>query len=156
MAPIVVNPFVNDYVTVQMRGAGVGLQGMGMTFGNILSTAILFTITLQMGEISKFLLLGGLNFVWITIIWGFGLIVEPSINQDKEARRLKKKSFCGKIRSELNQAWKACKQDKDICIGLIALLISRFGVDMSIINYLTWLTDLMPDASTSEVTYIWQ
>lgn len=80
MAPIVVNPFVNDYVTVQMRGAGVGLQGMGMTFGNILSTAILFTITLQMGEISKFLLLGGLNFVWIAIIWGFGLIVEPSIN----------------------------------------------------------------------------
>ena len=45
MAPILVNPFVNDYVIVQHRGAGMGLQSMGMTFGNIFSIAALLTIT---------------------------------------------------------------------------------------------------------------
>lgn len=52
-----------------------------------------------MGIIPGFLLAGGLNFVWVAIIWGFGMVVEPSVNNDKEARRLNKKSFCGKLKS---------------------------------------------------------
>jgi hypothetical protein len=51
-----------------------------------------------MGEVSGFMLSGGLNFIWIAVIWG-GNIVEPSVNEDKEAKRRNKKSFWGQVRS---------------------------------------------------------
>ena len=68
----------------------MGLQSLGLTVGNILSIAALLTITKQMGEVSGFMLSGGLNFIWI---------VEPSVNEDKEAKRRNKKSFWGQVRS---------------------------------------------------------
>jgi|688.fasta_scaffold175695_1 hypothetical protein len=52
-----------------------------------------------MGEVSGFMLSGGLNFIWIAVIWGGNIIVEPSVNEDKEAKRRNKKSFWGQVRS---------------------------------------------------------
>ena len=77
----------------------MGLQSLGLTVGNILSIAALLTITQQMGEVSGFMLSGGLNCIWIAVIWGGNIIVEPSVNEDKEAKRRNKKSFWGQVRS---------------------------------------------------------
>ena len=77
----------------------MGLQSLGLTVGNLLSIAALLTITKQMGEVSGFMLSGGLNFIWIAVIWGGNIIVEPSVNEDKEAKRRNKKSFWGQVRS---------------------------------------------------------
>ena len=43
--PLLMNPFINDYVVVQDRGLAMGLQNFGLTIGNLASVAILFTIT---------------------------------------------------------------------------------------------------------------
>jgi hypothetical protein len=39
------NPFINDYVKVQDRGLAMGIQNFGLTLGNLLSVAVLYTLT---------------------------------------------------------------------------------------------------------------
>ena len=34
--PLLMNPFINDYVKVQDRGLAMGLQNFGLTIGNLL------------------------------------------------------------------------------------------------------------------------
>lgn len=45
IAVLLSNPFINDYVQVQSRGAATGLQQIGVTVGNLLSVGVLFTLT---------------------------------------------------------------------------------------------------------------
>ena len=39
------NPFINDYVKVQDRGLAMGFQNFGLTIGNLLSVAVVYTLT---------------------------------------------------------------------------------------------------------------
>lgn len=43
--PLIMNPFINDYVKVQDRGLAMGLQNTGLTMGSIFSVAGLYTLT---------------------------------------------------------------------------------------------------------------
>lgn len=43
--PLIMNPFINDYVKVQDRGLAMGLQNTGLVCGTITSVAGLFTLT---------------------------------------------------------------------------------------------------------------
>ena len=43
--PLIMNPFINDYVKVQDRGVAMGLQNTGVVVGTITSVAGLFTFT---------------------------------------------------------------------------------------------------------------
>lgn len=79
----------------------MALQSMGLTIGNILSIAALFTLTKSMGIIPAFCLSGGLFFVYLGIFWGGKMIVEPTANEDKEGIRREKKSLMGQMRSQL-------------------------------------------------------
>jgi hypothetical protein len=54
------NPFINDYVKVQDRGLAMGLQSFGLTTGNLLSVAILYTLTNKMEASVAFPVLSGL------------------------------------------------------------------------------------------------
>lgn len=68
--------------------------------GNILSIFVLFTITNKMGNITGFMLTGGLFFLYFGIMWGGKMIVEPTVNEDKEGKRRAKKSVMGQVRSQ--------------------------------------------------------
>jgi hypothetical protein len=54
------NPFINDYVKVQDRGLAMGLQSFGLTTGNLLSVAILYTLTNMLEASVAFPVLSGL------------------------------------------------------------------------------------------------
>lgn len=43
--PLTMNPFINDYVVVQDRGIAMGIQNFGLTAGNLLSVAVVYTLT---------------------------------------------------------------------------------------------------------------
>jgi len=43
--PLIMNPFINDYVKVQDRGLAMGLQNTGLVCGTITSVAGLYTLT---------------------------------------------------------------------------------------------------------------
>jgi hypothetical protein len=79
----------------------MALQSMGLTIGNILSIAALLTLTKTMGIIPGFCLTGGLFFLDVGIFWGGKMIVEPTVNEDKEGKRREKKSLMGQMRSQL-------------------------------------------------------
>jgi len=79
----------------------MALQNFGLTFGSILSIAVLLTITKLMGVTYGFLLSGGLNFLYVATFWGGNMIQEPSVNEDKEGKRRAKKSIFGQMRSQL-------------------------------------------------------
>lgn len=158
LSPVLMNPFVNDYVVVRQRGAGMALQSFGMTVGNILSIAVLLTLTKQMSIIGGFMLSGGLLFVAIAIFWGGKMIVEPTVNEDKEGKRRAKKSILGQIRSQLRQLWKACQADIPLKVGIFAVSVSRISVCMSQVNFLTWMTLLNEenDLGIQNIPAIWQ
>ena len=48
IVPLMMNPFINDYVKVQFRGKAMGLQSFGMVVGNLVSVAGVFTLTKNM------------------------------------------------------------------------------------------------------------
>jgi hypothetical protein len=136
----------------------MALQSMGLTIGNILSIAALLTLTKTMGIISGFLLSGGLYFVYVGIFWGGKMIVEPTVNEDKEGKRREKKSLLGQMRSQLRQLWKACQADKALMIGIFAVSASRFGVVMIQVTFLTWMTDLNDENNLglTNIPALWQ
>lgn len=102
IVPLMMNPFINDYVKVQFRGKAMGLQSFGMVLGNLVSVAGLFTLTIKMKNITlAFLLLGVMQLIWIGLIVPTGLIAEPKVMDVREEKKINKKSFCGKIYSVL-------------------------------------------------------
>jgi len=86
------------------------------------------------------MLSGGLLFVYIGIFWGGKMIVEPSVNEDKEGKRRAKKSVLGQMRSQLRQLWKACQADTPLMVGIFAVSVSRISVCMAQVSFLTWMT----------------
>lgn len=50
IVPLMMNPFINDYVKVQFRGKAMGLQSFGMVVGNLVSVAGVFTLTKSMAD----------------------------------------------------------------------------------------------------------
>lgn len=127
IVPILMNPFINDYVKVRNRGQAMGMQQMGLTVGNLLSIAVLYTVTQLIGPYFGFALMGGLQILWVSIIYFGKMIQEPQVMTDREARRQGRKSVCGKVWSSLKQVYKACQQDHALGIALIAVLVSRNG-----------------------------
>lgn len=59
--PLQMNPFINDYVKVQYRGKAMGLQTFGLTIGNLLSVAVMYSLTSMITDKNyAFLLLASL------------------------------------------------------------------------------------------------
>lgn len=87
MVPIIMNPFINDYVKVQNRGQAMGMQSLGLTVGNLLSVGVLYTITNLISPYYAFGIMGFLFFLWVAIIYFAKLIQEPSVMNEKEERR---------------------------------------------------------------------
>ncbi len=85
------------------------------------------------------------------------MIVEPTVNEDKEGKRREKKSLLGQMRSQLRQLWKACQADKALMIGIFAVSASRFGVVMIQVTFLTWMTDLNDenDLGLTNIPALW-
>jgi len=76
--PLTMNPFINDYVVVQDRGLAMGVQNFGLTVGNLLSVAFVYTATnLLVPEIS-FPVLSIVQVLWVVLIIGLGMIAEPA------------------------------------------------------------------------------
>lgn len=99
---------------------------MGMTAGNLISVAGLFSVTKNMHNmIAVFSLLGGLAIFCALPAYCF--ITEPFVKNEKEEKKMQKKSFFGQVKSLLKQTYKACKQDPALGIGLFCLFISRNG-----------------------------
>ena len=110
---------------MQARGVATGFQTLGLTIGNLISVAGLFTVTerIMHNKLYSFSVLAILQVFFA--IGMFFMITEPNIMDDREERRHKKKSFWGKLFSMLKLAMKACKEDKALLIALIALNSSR-------------------------------
>ena len=124
IAVLLSNPFINDYVQVQSRGAATGLQQIGVTVGNLLSVGVLFTLTQSINaQYIAWSLMAAIQLVWAGML--YFMISEPDIYTEKEEKRHNKKSFCKKLLSMLKQAWLACKQDSALAISLLALTVSR-------------------------------
>lgn len=68
------NPFINDYVKVQDRGLAMGLQNFGLTIGNLLSVAVLYTLTNMLTASVAFPVLSVLQVAWVVIIITTGMI----------------------------------------------------------------------------------
>jgi len=75
--PLVMNPFINDYVRVQDRGLAMGLMNFGMTVGTLLSVAVLYTLTSKMAPDIAFPVLSVLMVLWVVLIVSTGMITEP-------------------------------------------------------------------------------
>lgn len=158
LSPLLMNPFVNDYVVVRQRSAGMAMQNFGLTFGSIFSIAALLTITHQMPVTYGFLLSGGLNFLYIATFWGASMIQEPSVNEDKEGKRRAKKSIFGQMSSQLRLLWKACQADTPLMVGIFCVVGSRYSIIMAQVNFLTWMTDLNEkhELGIKNIPVIWQ
>lgn len=89
------NPFINDYVRVQDRGIAMGIQNFGITAGNLLSVAVLYSITKRLSVEISFPILSALQVLWIVIILGFGMVSEPNQMNEREKRKRNKKSAWG-------------------------------------------------------------
>lgn len=72
--PLLMNPFINDYVKVQDRGLAMGLQNFGLTIGNLLSVAVLYTLTNMLTASVAFPVLSVLQVAWVVIIITTGMI----------------------------------------------------------------------------------
>lgn len=93
--PLQMNPFINDYVRVQDRGIAMGIQNFGITAGNLLSVAVLYSITKRLSVEVSFPILSALQVLWIVIILGFGMVSEPNQMNEREKRKRNKKSAWG-------------------------------------------------------------
>jgi len=78
MVPLLMNPFINDYVKVQDRGLAMGLQNFGLTIGNLLSVGVLYTLTSMLNAEVAFPVLSVLQIAWVVIILTTGMIQEPN------------------------------------------------------------------------------
>jgi hypothetical protein len=72
--PLLMNPFINDYVVVQDRGLAMGLQNFGLTLGNLGSVAILYTITNMLPATVAFPMLSLMQFLWLFLILFYKMI----------------------------------------------------------------------------------
>ncbi len=143
------NPFINDYVTVQSRGIAMGCQTLGLIFGNLISVAGLFTLTnLIENKLISYGILACLQVVWAALF--YMMISEPDVRDEKEAKRHGRKSFCGKIFSNLRQAYKACKQDPALMISLIGLIPSRNTANLQQSNFYIWIASPKFDFLTED------
>jgi MFS family permease len=132
------NPFINDYVTVQSRGVATGFQTIGLTVGNLISVGGLFTLTEMIdNKIYSYAIMAFLQLVWAVLV--YFMITEPTIYNEKEAKRANKKSFCGRLFSMLRQAYRACKQDHALLISLIGLIPSRNTANLQQSNFYIWI-----------------
>lgn len=68
------NPFINDYVVVQDRGLAMGIQNFGLTVGNLLSVAVVYTLTNLLRPELSFPVLAAVQVLWVVIILGFKMI----------------------------------------------------------------------------------
>jgi len=68
------NPFINDYVVIQDRGLAMGIQNFGLTIGNILSVAVVYTLTNFLSPELAFPILSLMQILWVVIIVGFKMI----------------------------------------------------------------------------------
>ena len=91
-----------------------------------------------------------LQVLWATIL--FFMIDEPDIFSEAEARREKRKTFCGKLWSKLRQAWKACKSDSALTVSLVGLTTSRVSAQLQQVTFQNWI-DSFGLPNTKE---IWQ
>jgi len=73
------NPFINDYVVVQDRGLAMGVQNFGLTVGNLLSVAFVYTATNLLVPEIAFPVLSIVQVLWVVLIIGFGMIAEPAV-----------------------------------------------------------------------------
>ena len=95
-------------MTVQSRGIATGCQTLGLIFGNLISIAGLFTLTNAIEEkVISYGILALLQILWA--VFFYLMITEPNVRDERESKRHGRKSFCGKIGSNLRQAYKACK-----------------------------------------------
>ena len=95
-------------MTVQSRGIATGCQTLGLIFGNLISIAGLFTLTNAIEDkVISYGILALLQILWA--VFFYLMITEPNVRNEKENKRHGRKSFCGKIGSNLRQAYKACK-----------------------------------------------
>lgn len=72
--PLTMNPFINDYVVVQDRGLAMGIQNFGLTVGNLLSVAVVYTLTNLLRPELSFPVLAAVQVLWVVIILGFKMI----------------------------------------------------------------------------------
>ena len=135
---ILCNPFINDYVTVQSRGIAQGLQQVGLTAGNLISVAGLYTGTEKIeNAYVSYGILASMQVLW-AILTGL-MIKEPEMRDERETKHFAKKSFCRKLFSMLKQAYKACKQDPALLISLIGLIPSRNTASLQQTNFFVWI-----------------
>jgi len=67
------------------------------------------------------------------------MITEVNLRDKKEEKHHGKKSFGGKLISNLRQAYRACMQDKALLISLIALMPSRNTANLQQSNFYIWI-----------------
>lgn len=85
--PLLMNPFINDYVKVQDRGLAMGLQNFGLTIGNLLSVAVLYTLTNMLPPKVAFPVLSVMQVFWVVLIVTTGMVKEPNQMSEREIRK---------------------------------------------------------------------
>jgi uncharacterized protein involved in propanediol utilization len=86
------------------------------------------------------------------------IVVDPTIMNEKEARRQGRKSFCGKVWSLTKLVGKACKLDKSLLIGIIAASICRNSTMLQQITFNKWLNTFVTSGllTSKEEKNLWQ
>ena len=108
--------------------------------GTLLSTAGMFTLTNMFSNLLiSFSILAGLMMLWVLIIGFSKMVEEPKTMNEKEAKRMNKKSVCAKMYSSLKQVYKACKQDSCLANALIVCFIMRNGAMIISFSYFSWI-----------------
>ena len=74
VVPLMLNPFINDYVQVQDRGLAMGMQNFGVSTGSLLSVAGLYTLTSKLAPDVAFSFLALLQILWVVIFTSSGMI----------------------------------------------------------------------------------
>jgi xanthosine utilization system XapX-like protein len=69
--------------------------------GNLLSVAVVYTLTNMLIPEYAFPVLAIMQVLWVVIILGFGMVVEPKMLSEREQRKSNKKSAIGKVYSQL-------------------------------------------------------
>ena len=89
MVVLLINPFINDYVTVQSRGIATGFQQVGLTAGNLISVGGVYTMTQAIEDSMgspyvAYSILAGMQVVW-ALVCGW-MIKEPDVRDEKESK----------------------------------------------------------------------
>jgi MFS family permease len=87
IVPVLMNPLINDYVKVRSRGVAMGMQQQGVTLGNIISIAGLYTATSIISPYYGFTICAMVLFLGIAGIYFFDMVQEPTVLNVKEAKR---------------------------------------------------------------------